>query len=495
MQRHLPADQAAIGAEPAEHHLSVGRCGLAAAAAVAGRPRIGARRLRADAVDAAVVDIGDGAAARPDGVDIDHRDHGLIVADLGIEQVAHPERAAGGDPDVRRRAADIEREHVVVAGHLAGPDAADQPCDRPRHHEVDRAADGAVRGRHAARGLHESNAARKTGIAQARLQPADIARDTRAHVGVETGGREALEFPVEGQHLAGDREVRVGTFLLKDLLDALLMSRVEVGVQQADGDGVDPRLPQRPRALAHLRLVQRHDDLALGRRDPLLDREPVAPPHQWARLPRQLLLEREVVRLLVARDVQDVSKTLGRDQADLGALVFERDVGRHGGAVQQQVDRLQAHAGLAAEGVDARHHRPCRIVRRGRHLVDRDRACRLVDQNQVREGTADIYADAPHGSPPASAHAPHDRGETLTSRRRACEGPVSAPSDAGIAPSSPTPGRATIVMRADRRRGGQGDTCVSGMNSVSCNGPLRSLPDGCGSPSSQRGPNNRRASS
>ena len=170
------------------------------------------------------------------------------------------------------------------------------------------------------------------------------------------------------------------------------------------------------------------------------------------------------MRLLVARDVQDVAKALGRDQADLGSLVLKRDVGRHGGAVQHQVNRLETHTGLAANGVHARHHRARRVVRRGRHLVDRDRACRLVDQNQVRERAADIYADAPHGSPPASAHSPHGRGETLTLRRRACEGPVSAPSGAGIASSSPTPGRKTIAMRAGRRRGGRGDVCASGMN-------------------------------
>ena len=402
VQRHAPADQAAVGAQPAQHHLRVGRGGLGAAAAVAGRSRIGAGRLRPDAVDAAVVDMGDGAAAGADGVDIDHRDHGLVVADLGIEQVAHPEPAVRRHADIRRRAADVEGEHIVVAGHPAGPDAADQARDGARHHQVDRASRGAVRGRHAARGLHEAHAARQPGVPEPGIEPADIARDTGADIGVETGRREALELAVERQHLAGDREIGVGAFLLENVLDAPLMGGVEVGVQQADRDRIDAGLAQRPGVGAHLRLVQRHDDLALGRGDPLPHREPVAPSHQRARLPRQLLLQREVVGLLVAGDVQEVAKALGRDQADLGALVLDGDVGRDGGAVQHQVHRLEADPGLAAERVHAGHHRPRRIVRRGRHLVERDRACRLVDQNQVRERAADIDPDALHGSPPAS---------------------------------------------------------------------------------------------
>lgn len=440
VQGHAPADEAAIGAQPAQHHLGVGGRGLGTAAAVADRPRVGARRLRADPVDAALVDIGDGAAARSDGVDVHHRDHGLVVADLGVEQVAHAQPAVGGDADVSRGAADVESEDVVVAGHPAGPDAADEPRHRARHHQVDRAAGGALRGRHAAGGLHQAHAARQPRVAQAGVQPAHVARDPGADVGVEAGSREALELAVERQHLAGEREIGVGTFLPQDPLDALLVGGVEVGMQQADGDGVDPGLGERPRPLAHLVLVERHDDLALRRGDALLDREPVAAPDQRARLPRQLLLQREVVRLLVARDVQDVAEALGRDEAHLGALVLQRDVGRDRGAVEQQVDRLQADARLAAERIHAGHHRARRVVRRGRHLVHGDRARRLVDQYQVREGTADIHSDAPHGF---------------------------APESKGLAPSSPTPGPTTILLPI---AGG------AGYATRACNGGLQRAP-------------------
>ena len=42
-----------------------------------------------------------------------------------------------------------------------------------------------------------------------------------------------------------------------DLLDALLVLGVEVGVQQAHGDGLDAGVAQLAHALAHLVLVER----------------------------------------------------------------------------------------------------------------------------------------------------------------------------------------------------------------------------------------------
>ena len=90
-------------------------------------------------------------------------------------------------------------------------------------------------------------------------------------------------------------------------------------MQQADRDGLDAGRLQRAHALAHLVLVERHEHLAVRRGHALLDREPVAALDERPRLPRQLLLEREVERLLVPGDVQDVAEALGRDHPDLGA--------------------------------------------------------------------------------------------------------------------------------------------------------------------------------
>ena len=132
IELHRPAEQAAVGAQAAEHELRVRRGRQRAAAAVARGPGVGTGRLRADAEHAALVDVRDRAAAGADRVDVDHRHHRLVVADLRVEQVPHAQLAAGGDADVGRGAADVERDDVVEARHAAGPDAADQPGHRAR---------------------------------------------------------------------------------------------------------------------------------------------------------------------------------------------------------------------------------------------------------------------------------------------------------------------------------------------------------------------------
>ena len=121
--------------------------------------QVGARRLRADAEDAALVDVGDRAAARADRVDVDHRHHRLVVADLRVEQVPHAQLAVRGHADVGRRTADVERDDVVVAGHLPAQMPPMRPGHGPGHEQVDRALRRRLDGRHAARGLHELDAA------------------------------------------------------------------------------------------------------------------------------------------------------------------------------------------------------------------------------------------------------------------------------------------------------------------------------------------------
>ena len=138
VEEHPPSEQASVGPQAPEQELGVGRGRELAAAAVAGGTGVGARRLRADAEDAALVDVRDRAAARADRVDVDHRHHRLVVADLRVEQVSHPQLAARRDADVGRGAADVERDDVVEARDAARPDAADQPGDRAGHEQVDR---------------------------------------------------------------------------------------------------------------------------------------------------------------------------------------------------------------------------------------------------------------------------------------------------------------------------------------------------------------------
>ena len=110
----------------------------------------------------------------------------------------------------------------------AGPDAADQPGDGPRHEQVDGPLRRRLDGRHAARRLHQLHAVREARVAHRLVEAGDVARHLRPDVGVQADGREALELAVERQHLVRDGEVRLRELLEQDLLDALLVGRVEV---------------------------------------------------------------------------------------------------------------------------------------------------------------------------------------------------------------------------------------------------------------------------
>ena len=80
-------------------------------------------------------------------------------------------------------------------------------------------------------------------VAHRLVEAGDVARHLRPDVGVQGDGREALELAVERQHLVRDGEEGLRELLEQDLLDALLVGRIEVAVQEADRDGLDARPP------------------------------------------------------------------------------------------------------------------------------------------------------------------------------------------------------------------------------------------------------------
>jgi hypothetical protein len=174
---------------------------------------------------------------------------------------------------------------------------------------------------------------------------------------------------------------------------------LKVAVQEADRDGFHPCGPELADALAHLVLLERNEDVAVRHGHALLHRQPVAALDEGPRLPGQLLLEREVERLLVTGDVEDVAHALGRDHPDLGSRVRERDVRRHRRAVQEVVDLGEVDAGLAAQLADAVHDAAGGVVGSGGDLVDGDPARLLVDEGQVRECAAHVDSDALHPVP------------------------------------------------------------------------------------------------
>ena len=113
------------GLDAAEHHVGVGD-GERAAAAVAGGSRVGAGRVRPDAV-AAAVEVQDRAAAGRDGVDVQHGRAQPDAGDLCGEDafvLAGEVRHVGGG------AAHVEADDPVEAGELRHAGHADDAAGR-----------------------------------------------------------------------------------------------------------------------------------------------------------------------------------------------------------------------------------------------------------------------------------------------------------------------------------------------------------------------------
>jgi hypothetical protein len=127
-----PPASGVCGVEQAEHEVRVGDRRLGARRAVAGGPRLGARRARSDAQSAARVAPGDRAAPGADRVDVDHRQRERPPADLASAGLAHA--AALDDADVARGAAHVEAQRSGVplraASRAAGGGAAAGPLRR-----------------------------------------------------------------------------------------------------------------------------------------------------------------------------------------------------------------------------------------------------------------------------------------------------------------------------------------------------------------------------
>ena len=110
----------------AHHQIGVGD-GERAAAAIALRAGIGARRVRPDA-EARAVEMQDRAAARRDRVDAHHRRAHPDARDLGLERAfvfAVEMRDVGG------RAAHVEADHAIEAGAFPGARHRDHAARRP----------------------------------------------------------------------------------------------------------------------------------------------------------------------------------------------------------------------------------------------------------------------------------------------------------------------------------------------------------------------------
>ncbi|MEY9159559.1 hypothetical protein ABIG04_007869 [Bradyrhizobium japonicum] len=130
VQRGRDAAKLGLGIEIAEHGVRVGDGRLKAAAAIAGRPRLGAGALRPDRQAAGTVSH-DRSAAGPDGTDRKHRLAQRLVAEHAA--VGHLGLTVDDQADVGRGAAHVEGEHARCAELARDADRCRDAGRRPRH--------------------------------------------------------------------------------------------------------------------------------------------------------------------------------------------------------------------------------------------------------------------------------------------------------------------------------------------------------------------------
>ena len=131
------------------------------------------------------------------------------------------------------------------------------------------------RGHHAAAGVQHEQVAGVAALLQRVVHALDVAADDRAQDRVHHGGGEALVLEDLGQGLGRGGDLHARQLLLQNLLHPRLVLRVDEGVHEADGDGLDAALAQDSGFLARVRFVQRgrHPAAVV---DALAHREPVA---------------------------------------------------------------------------------------------------------------------------------------------------------------------------------------------------------------------------
>ncbi len=417
VERDLAAEQ--VGRDPAEHDVRVGDGDLGAALAVAERAGVRAGRLRADLEGALGREPGDGAAAGTDGDHVDHRDLRRVDAHaaLGGER----RLAADHHADVGGGAAAVAGEHLVEAGHLGDQRGTQGAGGRAREHGGDRLVHDLVGRQHAAVGLHhvERHPPRIcTAVTGVRREPVldvvDVAREPGLHGGVDEGGHRAFVLAVLAQHLAGDRDHRVGVLLGEDRAHPLLVVGVGVGVQEADAEGVDALRPE-PAGRGAGSLLVEGPHLRAGEVEASADPLDVVARHDPRRLHPEVAVAVAVGHRLPG-DLQHRVVPLGGEVAEPVHLPLEQLVGGHRGAV---ADRGQRGAVTGREAHQPEHlldagHEAVRGVRRGAGRLGGDQlAAVLVEGDDVGERATGVDPDAdPAGRGRVCAHAPDSSGTT-----------------------------------------------------------------------------------
>ena len=370
------------GVDAAQQQVGIGDGRLAAPPAVADGAGRRARALRTDPQQPAVVDPGDAAAARADGLDVHHRHpERHSVADVLLRR--RRGRATAHDGDIEARPAHVATDDVGKARRAAEMGGRDGTGGGTGHHRLHRLLTRDARRHHAAVALHHQQVVREATGPEAALEVTEVARHDRLDVAVE--GRRAAAF--ELAHLAKDvgteGDVALRPDLARDRTGAPLVIRIEVRVEEADDDRFHAQVAERFDRATYLVLIQRGHDVAAGV-DPFGHLEtPVAGHDRF-----EVTEHAPGVGARAPAELEGVAEAPGRDHPAAHAAALEHRVGADRRAVDDRLERAR---------VDIERRKPVHeavrlIGGRGAHLRDAKSARGGVGEQQVGERASDIDA-------------------------------------------------------------------------------------------------------
>ncbi|MPL86103.1 hypothetical protein SDC9_32079 [bioreactor metagenome] len=392
VQRQPPADEP-VGVQIAQNQVRVGGRRLLAALIVAGRARFRARRLRPHLQQPDLVDPADRAAARAQGLDLDHRDADAIAQEVDV--LRDIGAAVAGQGDVKRRAAHVDGDDVLHPPGLAEIQRRLRCRGRARVDRIDRLVRHHPAKRQPAVRLEVAHRGARAERLEIAVDLLDIAREDRRQIGVHDRGRGAGVFAHLRIERAAQREAHTRHHLAHDLAGAALVGGVQHRPDEGDRDRLDALGQEMAAGLAHVLLVQRAVHGA-GRQHPLAHAAAQIARHQHPR--RRIVGVVAIAVFLVAEADLDAVLVAGRgDQPGARALVLDQRVQPDGGAVDAQIgvrdDLARRDAGLFLDQGQAVLDRAGRVLRRRERLED-PHAAAAVGEDEVGEGAAGVDAEA-----------------------------------------------------------------------------------------------------
>ena len=189
----------------------------------------------------------------------------------------------------------------------------------------------------------------QSALVQLALEPLEVSAHRRAGVRVEHGGRRALVLAPFGGDSMRQRDRKVTELLAQDLLGAQLVRRIEVGEEEADGDGTEGLVLGATGGGTDGLLVERRQLLARPV-EPAADLDGVSPRDERRRL---AVVELVQLRPVAAGDLVRVADALRGEQQDALASPLEERVQPDGRAVDEEADLGHVLDDLRERGEDA----------------------------------------------------------------------------------------------------------------------------------------------